>query len=54
MIHREHFGKIVITKNKTYFEVKKEALRFFKQTKKKFNNKTLTFKEIDVLPKKKG
>ena len=54
MIHREHFGKIVITKNKTYFEVKKEALRFFKQTKKKFNNKTLTFKEVDLLPKKKG
>ena len=54
MIHREHFGKIVITKNKTYFEVKKEALRFFSQSKKKFNNKKLTFKEINTLPKKKG
>ena len=28
---------------KYFFEVKKEALRFFKQTKKKFNNKTITF-----------
>ncbi len=54
MIHREHFGKIVITKNKTYFEVKKEALRFFSQSKKKFNNKKLTFKEINTLHKKKG
>ena len=53
MIHREHFGKIVIEDNKTYFEVKKEAIRFFKQQKKKFNKKTLTFKEIKSLPKKK-
>ena len=53
MIHREHFGKIIINKNKTFFEVKREALRFFKQTKKKFNNKTITFKEINTLPKKK-
>ena len=52
MIHREHFGKIIINKNKTFFEVKREALRFFKQTKKKFNNKTITFKEINTLPKK--
>ena len=53
MIHREHFGKIVIEDNKTYFEVKKEAIRFFKQQKKKFNKKILTFKEIKSLPKKK-
>ncbi len=54
MIHREHFGKIIINKNKTYFEVKREAERFFKQSKKKFNNKQLTFKEVNVMPKKKG
>ena len=53
MIHREHFGKIIIEDNKTYFEVKKEAIRFFKQQKKKYNKKILTFKEIKSLPKKK-
>jgi len=45
MIHREHFGKIIIEKDKTFFEVKREALRFFNQ-KKKFNNKLLKFKEV--------
>ncbi len=53
MIHREHFGKIIIEDNKTYFEVKKEAIRFFKQQKKKYNKKILTFKELKSLPKKK-
>ena len=53
MIHREHFGKIIIEDNKTFFEVKKEAIRFFKQQKKKYNKKILTFKEIKSIPKKK-
>ena len=54
MIHREHFGKIVIEDNKTYFEIRKEGVRFLNQTKKKFKNKTLTFKEIKANSKKRG
>ena len=53
MVHREHFGKIVIEDNKTYFEIKKEAIRFFRQKKKKFGKKTLSFNEVKSLPKKK-
>ena len=53
MVHREHFGKIIIEDNKTYFEIKKEAIRFFRQKKKKFGKKTLSFNEVKSLPKKK-
>jgi hypothetical protein len=44
---------IIIEDNKSYFEVKKYAIRFFKQQKKKYNKKILTFKELKSLPKKK-
>lgn len=52
-IHREHFGKIVIEKDKTYLEVNPTALRFFKDLKyKSFAGKKLTYKEVNSLPKK--
>lgn len=52
-VHREHFGKIIIEEDKTYLEVNSIALRFFKDLKNKsLNGKKLTYKEINMLPKK--
>ncbi len=49
-IHREHFGKITIQKNKTILEVNEIALRYFK------NCHTLSFggKRLTIKPIKKG
>ena len=53
-VHREHFGKIIIEEDKTYLEVNSIALRFFKDLKNKsLNGKKITYKEINMLPKKK-
>ena len=53
-VHREHFGKIIIEENQTYLEVNSIALRFFKDLKNKsLNGKKLTYKVINMLPKKK-
>ncbi|MBE6137584.1 MAG: DEAD/DEAH box helicase [Erysipelotrichaceae bacterium] len=52
-IHREHFGKIVIEKKYSYLEVKTEALRFFKDiNKKKFNGRTVSYRIVEGLPRK--
>ena len=51
-IHREHFGKIIVEDNKTYIEIKKEALRFLTSLKnKKINNQKISYKEIKKMPK---
>ncbi|MDE7213586.1 MAG: DEAD/DEAH box helicase, partial [Anaeroplasmataceae bacterium] len=51
-IHREHFGKIVITKDATYFEINSQAMRFLKDLKnKKFLGKRLTYHQVKSLPK---
>ncbi|MDE6661302.1 MAG: DEAD/DEAH box helicase [Anaeroplasmataceae bacterium] len=51
-IHREHFGKIVITKDATYFEINSQAIRFLKDLKnKKFLGKRLTYHQVKSLPK---
>lgn len=50
-IHREHFGKIIIYENESYLEIKKEALKYFKDLSKyKLNGKKLNYNIIDKLP----
>lgn len=52
-VHREHFGKILIQKNKTYLEVNEQALRFFKElNKKRWNGKKLTYQLAKTMPSK--
>lgn len=52
-IHREHFGKILIQKNKTYLEVNPQALKFFKDlNKKRWNGKKLTYQLAKTMPSK--
>ena len=53
-IHREHFGKIIIDKKYSYFELNKSALKYLKGlSNKKFNNHPITYKEVSALPNKK-
>jgi len=48
LIHRERFGKILVDKTRSYFELENEALRFLDTKKKpKYNNKTLQFRLVD-------
>lgn len=52
-VHREHFGKIVIEKNKSYIELNETALRYFKDLRSKnYNGKKLSYKQISSLPRK--
>lgn len=52
-IHREHFGKIIITKDVTYLEVNATAARFLKDLKnKKFMGKRLTYQQVKSFPKR--
>ena len=47
-IHREHFGKVEINKTRTYFEIKKDALRFFDTNKRiRIKDKTMVFRLVD-------
>lgn len=51
-IHREHFGKIVITKDATYLEINALAVRFLRDLKtKKYMGKRLTYQQVKSLPK---
>ncbi|MDE5546595.1 MAG: DEAD/DEAH box helicase [Anaeroplasmataceae bacterium] len=51
-IHREHFGKIIITKDSTYLEINSQAIRFLKDLKnKKYMGKRLTYHQVKALPK---
>lgn len=53
-IHREHFGKVVIEKEVTYFEITDQGLKFLKPLNgKKFNGKKLTYRQVQTMPKKK-
>ncbi len=53
-IHREHFGKIVIDKKYSYIEINKSALKYLKGlSTKKFNGHSISYRQIDMLPKKK-
>ena len=48
LIHRERFGKIVVNKTRTFFELESDALRFLDTNKKvKVNGKTLQFRLVD-------
>lgn len=52
-IHREHFGKIIIRKKYTFVEVNQEAVKYFKDLKrKKWNGRTLEYRIVDSLPSK--
>ncbi|MCM1131020.1 MAG: DEAD/DEAH box helicase [Roseburia sp.] len=51
-IHREHFGKIIITKDVTYLEVNSMAVRFLKDLKtKKYMGKRLIYQQVKSMPK---
>lgn len=52
-IHREHFGKISVEKDKTYFEIKNEGLKYLKALNgKKFNGKKLSYQMVRSMPRK--
>ena len=52
-IHREHFGKIIIHKDKTYLEVNELAVKYFKDLNgKSLNGIKLTYQKARSLPKK--
>ena len=51
-IHREHFGKIIIKKKYTFFELNSDAVKYLKDLpKKKFNGRSLNYRIIDQLPR---
>ncbi len=52
-IHREHFGKIVINKEITFFELNSSAIRFIKNRKNiNILGKKIFIKQVNSLPKK--
>ncbi len=52
-IHREHFGKIVINKDMTFFELNSNGIRFIKNYKNKnILGKNIIIKQVNSLPKK--